>query len=101
LEASVEVLKEGVVPKLGDWTIEVTCEKKDEFDRYGCEAVLKVWKDDLTLKYFRGSHVNHYYTAVQCPRCLKYNRVSPPESVWRPIFSDENKKNAIFDGFSG
>jgi hypothetical protein len=96
----MEVLKEGQVPAPELWCEEVVCGAKDKHDQEGCGAVLKVAVSDLILRYWKGSHFNHYYTAVQCPRCLKYNRVHPPKAVWLPLHTEENKAKASFDGFS-
>ncbi|HVY73060.1 MAG TPA: hypothetical protein VG984_03380 [Candidatus Paceibacterota bacterium] len=96
----MEIVKEGSVPPPELWTTTLTCSKDDEHDKkQGCGTQLKAGPPDLVLMYFRGTHFHHYYTAVQCPRCMKYNRVCPPEVVWRPVHTPENKANAIFDGF--
>lgn len=98
----MEVLKQGSAPLPEAWSTTLTCSKADEHDQKdGCGAELKVGRDDLVLMYFRGSHFRHYYTAVLCPCCNKYNRVHPPETVWKPLHTPENKEKAIFDGFRG
>ena len=96
----MEIVKEGSIPSPELWCEEVTCNAKDKHDKEGCGAVLKITATDLVLAYWEGTHFNHYYTAIKCTRCLKYNRVSPPETVWGPLHMHDNKRNAVFDGFS-
>lgn len=96
----MKILKEGIVPAPEIWSEEVTCRAKDKHDSEGCGAVLKITTTDLVLRYWKGAYFTHYYTAIQCPRCLKFNRVFPPETVWRLLHSNENKARATFDGFS-
>ncbi len=96
----MEILQEGTVPAPELWHEEVTCKADDKHDtEEKCGAVLKITAADLVLRYYKGSHFNHYYTAIRCPRCLKWSRVFPPEVVWRPLHSDENRAKAMFDGF--
>lgn len=103
----MKVAKEGNVPDAKDWEIVTLCSKKDKYDTEGCGAKLEeIREQDLVLMYFKGSHVNHYYSAVRCPRCGKYNRVGNtpetklPQTIWERLDTDKNERAAIFDGFS-
>lgn len=96
----MEIIKEGLFHTPEPWSEEAMCNAKDKHDKSGCSAVLKIAAADLVLMYWKGSHYDHYYTGVQCPCCLKFNRVNPPESVWRPLHTKENQAKALFDGFS-
>lgn len=96
----MEVIKEGSVPEVVDWNTEVTCEKKDEHDTSGCGAVWKIKAEDLILMYWKGTHSYKHYTAIQCSRCKKYNRVfNVPPNVLEKVNTPRARKHAIFDGF--
>ena len=94
----VEVKKEGEVPL--HFRMEVRCEKFDNYDTSGCGAILEVKESDLVLRYWQGSHFNHYYAAVKCPCCGKYTKIKVPSTVFERIDTAENRKKAVFDGFS-
>lgn len=97
----MEVVKDGKVGNPENWKTVVSCSKKDAYDSVGCGAELEVRPNDLILMYFKGSHSNHYYTAVKCPQCGKYDRVRDvPKPIWEKIHTNANKAKAIFDGFS-
>jgi len=95
----MKVIKSGKVEKPENWKAKVTCKKKDELDSTGCGAVLTVTAKDLVMMYWHGTHSCHYYTAVKCPQCGKYNRAKIPDSVWKEFNTATNRKKAIFDGF--
>lgn len=96
------VKKEGKVPRNPrSWRTDITCEKKDQYDENGCGAIFEIREEDLKILYWHGTHFRHYYTATECPCCLKYNRVfSLPQNILRRVDTKENRKNAIFDGLS-
>lgn len=83
------------------WETEVKCQKYDEYDDIKpCGAILKISKNDLILRYFEGSHVNHYYAAIQCPCCGKYTNIKVPDIIWKKIFTPKKVEKATFDGLS-
>lgn len=82
------------------WQATASCLKTDEYDKEGCGAEMEVAFKDLVLMYWRGTHFRHYYIAIRCPQCEKYNKIIVPVPIWNKIFSDDNKKMAIFDGFA-
>ena len=99
----MQIVKDGEVGNPDKWKAEVTCEKKDKFDTNGCSAVLSIILKDMIMMYFEGTHFRHYYTAIKCPRCGKYNRVKDvPVPVLKKFGYDtaRRRKSAIFDGFS-
>lgn len=96
----MEVIKHGNSESPEEWQSNLTCAKFDKYDREGCGAELQIEADDLVLRYFRGSHFIHYYTAIQCPECRKFTRVYElPERVLEYVQTPENKEAATFDGF--
>ena len=95
----MRIIKKGNVQKPKNWKAEVTCGKKDELDGDGCGAVLSVAAKDLVMMYWHGTHSRHYYTAIKCPECEKYNRVDPPDPVLKQFNTATRRRKAIFDGF--
>jgi len=87
---------------LKEWRVDKTCESDDEHDkRTPCGAVLSVKAKDLSLRYWKGSHFNHFYTVVRCPLCGKVNRVrNVPDLVVEKTRTPRNMEQAEFDGFS-
>lgn len=97
----MKVLKHGKIGDLAHWKTVVSCGKKDAYDEVGCGAELEIAKEDLVLMYWHGTHFPHYYGAVKCPQCGKYNKVKDiPDSTWGEVATPKNKKGAKFDGFS-
>lgn len=98
----MRVISERNVVRPEDWIATVLCEAKDQHDPAGCGTQLEVTAKDLKLLYWKGSHFNHYYTAVKCPQCGKYNREkNVPDPIYKKMTSTERKRSkAIFDGFS-
>jgi hypothetical protein len=93
----MELVKDGTYGKPEDWKAEVTCKKFDAYDRKGCGAEYIIDATDLVLRYFRGTHFVHYYSAVQCEQCEKYTRVHDvPVKILRGL----SRATATFDGFS-
>lgn len=83
------------------WETEVECHKFDEYDEIRpCGAILKISKNDLILRYFEGSYVDHYYAAIQCPYCGKYTKVKVPDIIWKKISTPKKLEKATFDGLS-
>lgn len=96
----MEVLQSGIYGSPEEWNQVVVCQKFDEYDSDGCGAELSIAADDLVLRYFRGTHFKHHYTAICCPECAKYNRVlDVPKPVLQLVYTDENYAAATFDGF--
>jgi hypothetical protein len=96
----MKVLVDGSVGDPEVWREAVTCHKQSKRDG-GCGAVFEAGPKDLVVMYWKGTLFNHYYLAVQCPQCGKYNAVyGVPEHIWEEVNNPENRKNAIFDGFS-
>jgi hypothetical protein len=92
----MELIKDGTSIKPENWRTEVTCEKFDAYDKEGCGAEYRIDATDLVLRYFRGTHFQHYYTAIQCEQCEKYTRVHDvPPNVLRGL----SRATATFDGF--
>lgn len=97
----MEKIKDGKYANIqSEWRKEVECKKFDQYDNEGCGAVYRIDPTDLVLRYFKGTHSQKYYTAIQCEQCDKYTRVSSvPQMVLKLVFTEENKKKATFDGF--
>ncbi len=97
----MKVIQGGTVPAPEDWVVKVTCIEKrvDKGAPKGCGAELEVNKDDVVLMKWFGTHSAHYYAAVQCPRCLKYNFITAPNTIWKELNTPEGRAKAIFDGF--
>lgn len=96
----MKVIKPGNIGDLDNsWETEVVCEKKDRVDQIGCGAVLSITAQDLLMMHFFGAIFCHYYSAVRCPQCGKYNRVKTPDLVWEKFNTAANQKKSIFDGF--
>jgi len=96
----MEIVKDGNIGNPDDWKAEVKCDKNDKYDKDGCGAVLSIAAADLVMMYWYGSHFLHFYTAVRCPQCGKYNEVKVPNLVWEKFNTAKNQNKAIFDGFS-
>ncbi len=96
----MEIIKHGNSGVVEDWRADVTCEQFDQYDREGCGAVLSINAEDLVLRYFKGTHFRHDYTAIQCPECDKHTRVrGVPRSVLKLVRTEEAIAAATFDGF--
>jgi len=94
----MELIKDGTYAHPEEWRVNTTCEKFDKYDQEGCGAEYTIDATDLVLRYFRGTHFAHYYTAIQCEQCDKYTRVRDvPLTVLRGL----SRATATFDGFSG
>ena len=93
----MEVLKDGTQERPEDWKKTVSCEKFDKYDREGCGAEYSIDATDLVLRYFRGTHFQHFYTAIQCEQCEKFTRVYDVPSK---IVKGLSRAAATFDGFS-
>ncbi len=98
----MEVIKDGSIGPIENWSTEVTCEKQDKFDKKEhCGAILKVGMKDLILMYWEGTHFTHHYTGMKCPQCGKYNAVKHvPDSIWKKLNTAKARSKAVFDGFS-
>lgn len=96
----MDVIKDGEIGNLEDWETEITCDKKNGGDdKEGCGAVLSVNAKDPIMMWWHGTHFKHWYAAVRCPQCGKYNQVKLPDLLWEQFNTTKNKKNATFDGF--
>ncbi len=98
----MEKVKDGKYANIQEeWRETVECRQFDKFDDEGCGAEYVVEPADLVLRYFKGTHSKHYYTAMRCEQCDKYTRVYDiPEMVLKAIYTAKNIKKATFDGFS-
>ena len=97
----VKVVETGRIPLSKDWTTRVTCKQhsRSKKEGAGCGAVLEVGASDLMLMFWRGTHFAHYYAAVRCPCCGKYNFVhNAPKPIWEKLNTPENQQKAIPDG---
>jgi len=84
-----------------NWNGYVSCDRKNEHDKAGCGAVLEVDEADLNLLYWEDAESQHYYLAVRCPECGKYNAVrGVPRSVHERILDSLNHGKSIFDGYT-
>ncbi len=93
----MERIKDGQYGQPDEWQANAICEKFDKYDQEGCGAEYSIDAADLVLRYFRGTHFEHYYTAIQCEQCEKYTRVRDvPPKILRGL----NRATATFDGFS-
>lgn len=92
----MELVKDGIYARPEEWRASVVCEKFDQYDQEGCGAEYIIDATDLVLRYFRGTHFEHHYTAMQCGQCEKYNRVKDvPVGILRSL----SRATATFDGF--
>ena len=97
----MKVLKDGEHGPPEDWSEELTCKKRDKYDKKGCGAVLQVTFEDLVMMYWHGTHFPHYYSAVKCPQCGKYNATKNlPNPLWVKFNTKARRRKAVFDGFS-
>ncbi len=96
----MELLKHGKFGNSDEWKQNATCEKFDRYDTEGCGAEYSVEAGDLVLRYFKGTHFRHYYTAIRCLECNKHTRVhNVPPPILSQVLTPDNKKGATFDGF--
>ncbi len=96
----MEVIEHGSMPVAEEWREDIICQKFDEYDTVGCDAELRIEASDLVLRYFKGTHFRHYYTAIQCPECNKFTRVQNiPSTILEVAYTGEKRTAATFDGF--
>ncbi len=97
----MEVIKDGKFGKPENWKAQIDCSKKDDHDSGGCGAELEITAEDLILMYWKSPLHNKYYSAVKCPQCGKINSVGDiPGPIFEKLNTEDNRKNATFDGFS-
>lgn len=96
----MKVIKNGsVVPGgIDNWKVEVTCHQRIKREKEGCGAVLEVAKKDLVMMHWFGTHFQHWYTAVRCPQCGKYNAVDVPDPIWQRFNTKKRRARSVFDG---
>ena len=96
----MDLLKHGKYGDIKDWRQNIACVKFDKYDTEGCGAEYSIETDDLVLRYFKGTHFRHYYTAIRCLECNKYTRVHDiPSPILSRVLTPANKAKATFDGF--
>jgi transcription elongation factor Elf1 len=83
----VEVIKEGTVASIDNWSATVSCSK--------CEAVLKGTAKDLKLEQWFGTHFEHFQPSFVCPRCDHWEYVP---DIPKPIRSMLKEEDAVFRG---
>ena len=98
----MKVLQHGKNGELKDWKAIIVCRKQDKYDpESGCHAKFEIVESDLVIMYWHGTHLPHYYAGVRCPECNHYCKVKTlTDPVWQRLNTTENRRKAIFDGFS-
>ena len=82
-----------------NWKGFVSCGKHHDHEGQGCGAVMEVEEEDLTLMYWEDGSSEHFYPAVRCPLCGKYNEAKDvPKSVFERMIDSLKKGKAVFDG---
>ena len=84
-----------------NWKGYVSCGKHHDHEKHGCGAVMEVEEEDLILMYWEDGSSEHFYPAVRCPLCGKYNEAKGvPESVCERMVDSLKKGKTVFDGHS-
>ena len=92
-KAEVQCKGDGVGRENDGYGAILEVEKND-----GCGAILEVEEKDLVLRYWLGTHFQHFYAAVKCPACGKYTRVTTPDNVWERMNTTKNRRKATPNG---
>jgi hypothetical protein len=96
----MKVLVVGGTEARRNWKGYVTCDKKNAHDKPGCGAVLEVEEPDLNLMYWEDGTSQHYYIAVRCPECGKYNEARQvPKPIFERLVDAMHHGKAVFDGY--
>ena len=96
----MKVLVVGGTEARRSWKGYVSCDKKNEHDKPGCGAVLEVEEADLNLMYWEDGSSQHYYIAVRCPECGKYNEAKHvPKPIFGRLVDAMSHGKAVFDGY--
>jgi hypothetical protein len=84
-----------------NWKGYVSCGKHHDYEKQGCGAVMEVEEEDLILMYWEDGSSEHFYPAVRCPLCGKYNEAKDvTKSVFERMVDSLKKGKALFDGYS-
>jgi len=84
-----------------NWKGYVSCQKYHDHEKRGCGAVMEVEEGDLILMYWEDGSSEHFYPAVRCPLCGKYNAAKGvPKSILERMVDSLKKGKAVFDGYS-